>query len=74
MVERLQVGEQWYILATSSPADERRRVLKYDDTFALFDRFGDIQPVGLGEKAFIAATPVFSLSRSCASAGRGPCS
>ncbi|HEX2530407.1 MAG TPA: amylo-alpha-1,6-glucosidase [Burkholderiaceae bacterium] len=50
MVEKIQLGEQWYILATSSPADERTRVLKYDDTFALFDRFGDVQSIGLGEE------------------------
>ena len=59
MVERLQVGEQWYILATSSPADERRRVLKYDDTFALFDRFGDIQSVGMGEEGIYCGDTCF---------------
>lgn len=50
MVDKIQLGEQWYILATSSPADERRRVLKHDDLFALFDRFGDVQTIGLGEE------------------------
>ncbi|MDB5761990.1 MAG: amylo-alpha,6-glucosidase [Herminiimonas sp.] len=50
MVEKIRLGEQWYILATSSPADERKRVLKHNDTFALFDRFGDIQPIGLAEE------------------------
>jgi glycogen debranching enzyme len=50
MVEKIQLGEQWYILATSSPADERRRVLKHNETFAAFDRFGDIQSIGLGEE------------------------
>lgn len=50
MVEKIQLGEQWYILATASPADERRRVLKQDDIFAVFDRFGDIQSIGLGEE------------------------
>ncbi|HEY0845083.1 MAG TPA: amylo-alpha-1,6-glucosidase [Noviherbaspirillum sp.] len=50
MVEKIQLGEQWYILATASPADERRRVLKHDDIFAMFDRFGDIQSIGLGEE------------------------
>ena len=50
MVEKIRLGEQWYILATSSPADERRRVLKHNDVFAMFDRFGDIQPMGLGEE------------------------
>jgi glycogen debranching enzyme len=50
MVKKVQLGDQWYILATSSPTDERRRVLKYNDTFALFDRFGDIQPIGMAEE------------------------
>jgi glycogen debranching enzyme len=50
MVDKIQLGEQWYILATSSPPDERRRVLKHNQIFALFDRFGDIQPIGLGEE------------------------
>ncbi len=50
MVEKIRLGEQWYILATSSPTDERRRVLKHNDLFAMFDRFGDIQPIGLGEE------------------------
>lgn len=50
MATKIQLDEQWYILATSSPADERRRVLKHNDTFGLFDRFGDIQPIGMGEE------------------------
>ncbi|MDQ3057480.1 MAG: amylo-alpha-1,6-glucosidase, partial [Pseudomonadota bacterium] len=50
MVKKIQLGEQWYILATSSPADERRRVLKHNDLFALLDRFGDIQPIGMAEE------------------------
>ena len=50
MAHKIQLDEQWYILATASPADERRRVLKHDDTFGLFDRFGDIQQIGMGEE------------------------
>ena len=50
MVEKIQLGEQWYILATSSPVDERRRVLKHDKLFGMFDRFGDVQSIGLGEE------------------------
>src|SRR5215475_9753920 len=40
----------YYILATSPQADERTRVLKHGDTFAVFDHLGDIKPVGLGEE------------------------
>jgi len=39
-----------HILAASSPADERTRVLKHGDTFAVLDRYGDIKPGGLGEE------------------------
>jgi glycogen debranching enzyme len=39
-----------HILAASSPADERTRVLKHGDTFAVLDRYGEIKPGGLGEE------------------------
>ena len=44
----IRINEQFYILSTSSMADDRTRVLKQDDTFVVFDRHGDIRPVGLG--------------------------
>jgi glycogen debranching enzyme len=40
----------YHILAASSPADERTRVLKHGDTFAVFDHYGDVKPGGLGEE------------------------
>jgi glycogen debranching enzyme len=49
-VEYIEVGDQYYILAKSPLADDRTLVLKEADTFAIFDRYGDIQPVGLGEQ------------------------
>jgi glycogen debranching enzyme len=49
MADKIRLGEDWYILATSSPPDERRRVLKHNKLFAMFDRFGDIQSIGLHE-------------------------
>ena len=36
--------------ARSSRADERTRVLKHGDTFGVFDRYGDVHPIGLGEQ------------------------
>jgi glycogen debranching enzyme len=48
--EVLEIHQHHYILATSSRADDRTRVLKHGATFAVFDRFGDIQPVRLGEQ------------------------
>jgi len=60
MVEKkIQFGEQWYILATASPADERRRVLKHNDIFAMFDRFGDIQSIGMGEEGIYQGDTCF---------------
>lgn len=46
----IQVDERWYVLATSSRADDRTRVLKHGDTFGLFDRYGDIHHLGNGEQ------------------------
>jgi glycogen debranching enzyme len=42
--------QQFYITATSTPVDDRPRVLKYGDLFAVFNRHGDIEPSGLGEQ------------------------
>src|SRR5271170_3965899 len=44
------VGSPYHILAAASLADERTRVLKHGDTFAVFDHYGDIKPGGLGEE------------------------
>src|SRR5262249_55080156 len=49
MEEVIKVHDQFYILATASPSDERTRVLKQGETFAVFDRFGDVRPYGFGE-------------------------
>jgi len=45
----IRLQDQFYILATSTRVDDRTRVLKHGDTFAVFDRFGDMAPVGIGE-------------------------
>jgi len=44
------VTQNYYIATESSPADDRTRVLKYGKTFAVFDRYGDIETVGLREE------------------------
>ncbi len=46
----IKVEDDYYILATSSRSGQRTRVLKQDDTFAVFDESGDIRPIGLGEQ------------------------
>jgi glycogen debranching enzyme len=50
MPETQAGGSSTHILAASSLADERTRVLKHGDTFAVFDHFGDIKSGGLGEQ------------------------
>jgi glycogen debranching enzyme len=46
----IEFGNQFYIKASSSLADDRTRVLMHGDTFAVFDRTGDIQPLGFGQQ------------------------
>jgi glycogen debranching enzyme len=46
----IRVKDQFYVLATSSLADNRTRVLKYGETFAVLNCSGDIEPTGLGEQ------------------------
>jgi glycogen debranching enzyme len=41
---------RYTIHATSPPADDRTRVLKNEDTFAVFDHYGGIHDRGLGEQ------------------------
>ncbi len=65
----VEIGDQYYILATSILAQHQDRVLKHDDTFALFDRFGDIKPVGRGEEGLFYHGTRF-LSRLLVRVGR----
>ena len=50
MREVIRVRGEQYILATSPLADGRTRVLKHDDTFGVFDRYGDVHLIGMGEQ------------------------
>ncbi|AGA27177.1 amylo-alpha-1,6-glucosidase [Singulisphaera acidiphila] len=43
-------GDPHHVLADSSVADDRTRVLKHGDTFAVFDHLGHLKPGGLGEE------------------------
>jgi glycogen debranching enzyme len=45
----VRVKDQYYVRATSALADDRTRVLKYGDTFAVLNRYGDIEPLGFGQ-------------------------
>lgn len=46
MDELIKVKDEYYILASSSVADEQSRILKNGETFAIFDRHGDMRPFG----------------------------
>ena len=48
-MDEVNVSQQYYIATKSPPRDDHFRVLKYGDTFAVFDRLGNIQSSGLGE-------------------------
>jgi len=50
VTDKIRVGDQWYVSAKSARADENPHVLKHDETFVLFDRFGDVQVLGSGEQ------------------------
>lgn len=50
MEDIIDVGGQPYVVATSSRIDDRTRTLKYRNTFAVLDRYGDIQSVGQGDQ------------------------
>ncbi|HSE65520.1 MAG TPA: glycogen debranching N-terminal domain-containing protein, partial [Gemmatimonadales bacterium] len=45
MSEVIRWNDQFYILASSSLAANRVEVLKHGETFAVFDRYGDIHQV-----------------------------
>ena len=47
-MDRIQVGDRWYVAATSARAEDSPQVLKHAQTFVLFDRFGDIDPAPIG--------------------------
>src|SRR5256712_13819273 len=44
--EVIRIRDEFYIRSSSPRVDARTRVLKQDDTFAVFDRFGDIDTFG----------------------------
>src|SRR2546430_7076969 len=49
-LDEVNVAQQFYITTRSPRSEDRPRVLKYGNLFAVFDRYGDIEPLGLGEE------------------------
>ncbi|MCM2252080.1 MAG: amylo-alpha-1,6-glucosidase [Ramlibacter sp.] len=50
MPQKIQIDDKWYVAATSASPEEQPQVLKNDQTFAMFDRFGDIQALVPGKE------------------------
>ena len=50
MTEMGSVDDQWYVAATSARPELNPQVLKSGETFALFDRYGDLQVLGPSEQ------------------------
>ncbi len=50
MNDFIQVADAFYVRATSNRIDDRTHVLMCDDTFAVFDRRGDVHPHGRGQQ------------------------
>ena len=50
MEEIICIQDEHFVKATSSLIDDRTRVLKHGDMFAIFDRQGDIKALGKGEQ------------------------
>lgn len=50
MHESVFAEDQFYIKSATPPADDRTLVLKHGETFAVFDHYGDILPIGMGEQ------------------------
>lgn len=48
--EEADQQQRYDVQASSELADEHDQVLKHGESFAVFDRHGDIRPVGLGEE------------------------
>ncbi|RMD85337.1 MAG: amylo-alpha-1,6-glucosidase [Candidatus Dadabacteria bacterium] len=55
MTDIVPIGGEYYIPASSALADDRRRVLKHGDTFAVYDRWGDARPIGAREQGLYHA-------------------
>ena len=49
MDDATSLQDQYPIVATQARADERTRVLKHGETFAVFDRFGDLPASNAGD-------------------------
>ena len=56
MTDEIRIGDQWYVSVAAARADNNPYVVKSDDSFALFDRFGDIRDWGSGVRSSTSTT------------------
>jgi glycogen debranching enzyme len=49
MSAKIQIDDKWYVAATEARSEESPQALKHDETFGLFDRFGDVPHPSSGE-------------------------
>jgi glycogen debranching enzyme len=49
LTDIVRVADEYYVRASSALADDRTRVLKCGDTFAVFNRYGDIEDLGVSQ-------------------------
>ncbi|WKB54651.1 amylo-alpha-1,6-glucosidase [Eleftheria terrae] len=50
MTDKIRIGDKWYVSAHAARTEDNPHVLKHNETFVLFDRFGDVQSLGAGEQ------------------------
>jgi glycogen debranching enzyme len=49
LTDIVRVADEYYVRASSALADDRTRVLKCGDTFGVFNRYGDIEDLGVSQ-------------------------
>ena len=72
-MDEISVTQNFYIATESSPADDRTRVLKHGTSFAVFDRYGDIETVELKEQGIFCEGTRFLSHLNFICAMPGPC-
>ena len=55
MTDLVADPSQYYIVSATERLDDRTRVLKHGDTFAVFDAFGDVGGIGPNEQGIYFA-------------------
>jgi glycogen debranching enzyme len=49
LTDIVRVADEYYVRASSALVDDRTRVLKWGDTFAVLNRYGDIEDLGFSQ-------------------------